>query len=100
MIANLQPYPEYKESGQVWLGRVPWHWPVLPNRALFAEVKEREHTDEEMLSVTITQGVIRPARRNIQKRQLQPRQVGLQAGSAPRHRLQQDASLAGRDWRF
>src|SRR5438876_10136143 len=59
MIANLQPYPEYKESGQTWLGRVPQHWPVLPNRALFAEVKDREHPDEEMLSVTITKGIIR-----------------------------------------
>ena len=59
IIANLNPYPEYKESEQVWLGCVPRHWPVLPNRALFAEVKEREHPDEEMLSVTIRQGVIR-----------------------------------------
>ncbi|MEK7678152.1 MAG: restriction endonuclease subunit S [Verrucomicrobiota bacterium] len=59
MIAHLQPYPEYKESEQAWLGRVPQHWPVLPNRALFAEVKDREHSDEEMLSVTINKGIIR-----------------------------------------
>src|SRR6266542_2993752 len=59
MITNLQPYPEYKESEQVWLGRVPQHWPVLPNRALFAEVQDRDHPDEEMLSVTITRGIIR-----------------------------------------
>jgi type I restriction enzyme S subunit len=59
MIVDLQPYPEYKESEQAWLGRVPHHWPVLPNRALFAEVKDREHPDEEMLSVTITKGIIR-----------------------------------------
>src|SRR5260370_37866907 len=32
---------------------------MLPNRALFAEVKDREHPDEEMLSVTITRGIIR-----------------------------------------
>jgi type I restriction enzyme, S subunit len=59
MIANLQPYPQYKESEQAWLGRVPRHWSVLPNRALFAEVKDREHPDEEMLSVTITRGIIK-----------------------------------------
>jgi len=59
VIADLQPYPEYKDSEQAWLGRVPQHWPVLPNRALFAEVKDREHPDEEMLSVTITKGIIR-----------------------------------------
>src|ERR1035437_3522709 len=26
MIANLQPYPEYKESGLPWLGKMPAHW--------------------------------------------------------------------------
>ena len=56
---SLPRYPEYKDSGVEWLGEVPGHWEVLPNRALFAEVKEREHPDEQMLSVTITQGVIR-----------------------------------------
>jgi type I restriction enzyme S subunit len=42
-----------------WLGAIPQHWSVLPNRALFAEVKDRDHPDEEMLSVTITQGIVR-----------------------------------------
>lgn len=59
MIDDLKPYSNYKESGHDWLGLVPQHWSVLPNRALFAEVNERDHPDEEMLSVTITQGVIR-----------------------------------------
>jgi len=59
LLAQLRPYPEYKDTGLPWLGKVPKHWKVLPNRALFFEVKEREHPDEEMLSVTITQGVIR-----------------------------------------
>ena len=59
MIANLKPYPEYKESGSKWLGRVPEHWAVLPNRALFAEVKDRNHPDEELLSVTIIKGIVR-----------------------------------------
>lgn len=59
MTHGLKPYPEYKESGQVWLGAVPKHWSVLPNRAIFGEVKDRDHPDEEMLSVTITRGIIR-----------------------------------------
>lgn len=42
-----------------WLGEVPEHWEVLPNRAFFAEVKERDHPHEQMLSVTIAKGVIR-----------------------------------------
>jgi len=59
VIDGLKPYPEYKDSGAPWLGSLPSHWSVLPNRALFAEVKDRNHPDEEMLSVTITRGVIR-----------------------------------------
>jgi len=59
MIADLKPYAEYKASSQAWLGDVPQHWSVVPNRALFAEVKDRNHADEEMLSVTITRGIVR-----------------------------------------
>ena len=49
---KLKPYPVYKDSGVPWLGEVPEHWEVLPNRALFTEVNERNHPDEQMLSVT------------------------------------------------
>ena len=59
MTANLKPYPSYKPSGVEWLGDVPAHWEVLPNRAIFVEVNERNHPQEEMLSVTIAEGVIR-----------------------------------------
>ena len=59
MIADLKPYPEYKATAQAWVGDVPRHWSVVPNRALFAEVKDRNHPDDEMLSVTITRGIVR-----------------------------------------
>ena len=59
MIEGLKPYPEYKESGQSWLGRTPLHWTRLPNRAIFQEVKDRYHPQEEMLSVTIARGIVR-----------------------------------------
>jgi len=59
MNVRLAPYSKYKDSGVPWLGEVPAHWEVLPNRALFAEVKERNYPDEQMLSVTISKGVIR-----------------------------------------
>jgi type I restriction enzyme S subunit len=58
MIADLNPYPAMKDSAVRWLGEVPDHWEVLPNRAIFIEVKERDHPGEQMLSVTITKGVI------------------------------------------
>ena len=41
-----------------WLGEIPRHWRVLPNRAVFAEVRERESPGEQMLSVTIGSGVV------------------------------------------
>jgi len=58
VIEGIKPYPEYKDSGQAWLASVPRHWAVLPNRAIFAEVKDRDHPDEQMLSVTITRGIV------------------------------------------
>lgn len=58
MFNNLKPYPAYKDSEVAWLGEVPEHWNIVPNRATFQELKEIGHPDEQMLSVTITQGVI------------------------------------------
>lgn len=55
----LKPYPECKPVGVPWLGDVPAHWTVLPNRAIFMEVNDQEHPEEQMLSVTIAEGVIR-----------------------------------------
>jgi type I restriction enzyme S subunit len=58
VIADLVPYSAMKNSGVRWLGEVPEHWQVLPNRAVFSEIKERDQPDADMLSVTITRGVI------------------------------------------
>lgn len=59
MTYNFKHYSAYKDSGVPWLGEVPEHWQVLPHRAVFTEVKERNHPAADMLSVTITKGVIR-----------------------------------------
>jgi type I restriction enzyme S subunit len=59
VITDLEPYPAMKDSGVPWLGEVPEHWRVLPNRAVFTEVNERGRAEADMLSVTITRGVIR-----------------------------------------
>jgi type I restriction enzyme S subunit len=59
MIDDLKPYPEYKDSSLPWLGRIPKHWDCLPHRAIFEEVKEQGHVDEQLLSVTIGKGIIR-----------------------------------------
>ena len=56
----LPRYAAYKDSGVEWLGEVPAHWEVeRQNLAVFEERNERGRPDDELLSVTIQQGVIR-----------------------------------------
>jgi type I restriction enzyme S subunit len=55
---KLKQYPEYKESGLPWIKKIPVHWDVLPNRAIFEERNTRGMIDEDLLSVTIRRGVI------------------------------------------
>jgi len=57
-VRTGNPYPAYKDYGVEWLGKVPMHWEVLPGRAMFREINDRGHPDEQMLSVTITRGVL------------------------------------------
>ena len=62
MLAKVRPYRTTKTSATQWLGEVPEHWQVLPNRAFFQEVTERGHPNEPMLSVTIAKGVVHQER--------------------------------------
>lgn len=59
MTPDFRPYPKMGNSDVPWLGEVPAHWEVMPARALFVEVKDQNHPDEPLLSVTISKGVIR-----------------------------------------
>lgn len=56
---KLEQYPKYKESGVPWIKKIPVHWDVLPNRAIFEERNTRGMIDKDLLSVTIKRGVIR-----------------------------------------
>ncbi|MBU1121176.1 MAG: restriction endonuclease subunit S [Candidatus Omnitrophica bacterium] len=56
---KLKQYPKYKDSDLPWVERIPEHWDVLPNRAVFEERNTRGMDQEELLSVTIKRGVIR-----------------------------------------
>jgi type I restriction enzyme, S subunit len=60
MIVDLKAYPEYKESGLPWLGKVPAHWEVLPLRGLLAERKEKNDPIKttNILSLSLQAGVI------------------------------------------
>lgn len=58
MSTGLRAYPEYRDSGVEWLGRVPAHWAVDRAKAQFREVDERSASgDEELLSVSHKTGV-------------------------------------------
>ncbi len=58
MIADLEPYAEYKESGLPWLGQVPASWRLRRAKFLFREIDERSATGkEELLSVSHKTGV-------------------------------------------
>ncbi|MCP1675657.1 hypothetical protein J2T57_002807 [Natronocella acetinitrilica] len=52
-------YPEYKDSGVLWLGQVPAHWRVVPTRA-FVEESDRRNDEggREYLSLVAGRGVI------------------------------------------
>src|SRR5262245_57909676 len=59
MISNLQPYPEYKESGLPWLGRIPRSWELKRGKSIFRCIDQRSATGkEELLTVSSTRGVV------------------------------------------
>lgn len=58
MIADLKPYPAYKDSGVPWLGKVPEHWGVRRMKLLLWEVDSRSSSgDEQLLRVSQYTGV-------------------------------------------
>jgi type I restriction enzyme S subunit len=59
MTACLQPYPDYKDSGLPWLGRVPAHWEIRRAKYLFGSVDIRSTSGkEELLTVSSKRGVV------------------------------------------
>lgn len=60
MITGLKPYPTMKDSGVPWLGEVPEHWELVPNRAIVRRRKVlvgESHERYRLLSLT-KQGII------------------------------------------
>jgi len=56
---GMRPYPEYKDSGLPWLGKVPAHWDVLRAKSLFRLSIERSAAQHgmELLSIYTHIGV-------------------------------------------
>ncbi len=60
MMCPLRPYPVYKASGVEWLGKVPEHWQMVPNRAVLRLKKELvgSNSDDYLLLSLTKQGVV------------------------------------------
>lgn len=58
-MIDFPTYPRYKPSGVEWLGEVPEHWEICRNLGVFDERKECGQPQAELLSVTVSQGIIR-----------------------------------------
>ncbi|MDP2964016.1 MAG: NADAR domain-containing protein [Sulfurimicrobium sp.] len=61
-ITDLKPYPEYEESGLPWLGRMPGHWELTPNRGLIRRRKVLvgdRHQSYQLLSLTKSGVIVR-----------------------------------------
>jgi len=66
MDGALKPYPEYRDSGLSWIGRIPAHWEVRRAKGLFREKDVRSMTgDEEVLSVSHLTGITPRSEKNI-----------------------------------
>lgn len=58
MIADMKPYPAYKDSGVEWLGKVPEHWNLRSLGSLTVPRTQRGRPDLPLLSVVREKGVI------------------------------------------
>jgi type I restriction enzyme S subunit len=59
MIADLKPYADYKETGLLWLGKVPRHWEIKRGKSYLTIVDERSREGrEELLTVSSARGVV------------------------------------------
>ena len=57
MSFDLKPYPEYRDSGLPWLGKIPAHWQIVRNGRLFSQRNETGYPDLPILEVSLKTGV-------------------------------------------
>ena len=50
MIADLKPYPEYKESELPWLGDIPQHWATERAKWLFTKMDRPVREEDEVVT--------------------------------------------------
>jgi type I restriction enzyme S subunit len=57
VIEDLKPYPENRESGLPWLGKIPAHWDIKRNGSLFQQRNAVGEPDWPILEVSQRTGV-------------------------------------------
>ncbi len=57
-MSRYKAYPEYKDSGVMWLGEAPIRWATVPVGRLYTRTKRTDFADKELLSVYRDYGVI------------------------------------------
>ncbi|MBM5100589.1 restriction endonuclease subunit S [Vibrio parahaemolyticus] len=61
MIEQMPKYDSYKESGVEWLGEIPEHWSLIPNKRIFNLKKKlvgKRSSEYDLLSLTL-KGIIK-----------------------------------------
>lgn len=61
MIKQMPKYDSYKESGVEWLGEIPEHWSLIPNKRIFNLKKKlvgKRSSEYDLLSLTL-KGIIK-----------------------------------------
>jgi type I restriction enzyme S subunit len=58
MIADLKPYPDYKDSRLSWLGQVPAHWELRPAFGAYEPNHERNQGMKEKTVLSLSYGRI------------------------------------------
>jgi type I restriction enzyme S subunit len=50
VIEDLKPYPEYKDSGLPWLGKVPAHWGIERAKRLFLKMNRASRPEDDVVT--------------------------------------------------
>ena len=70
MIAGLEPYAQYKDSGLAWLGQVPGHWRTVRNGSLFGQRSQTGYAELPILEVSLKTGVQVRSFGKVQRKQI------------------------------
>ncbi|MBB5348583.1 restriction endonuclease subunit S [Desulfoprunum benzoelyticum] len=69
-MMKLAPYPEYKDSGQPFLGDIPVHWNLFRNGRLFSQRNETGFGELPILEVSLKTGVRVRDMENLKRKQV------------------------------